>query len=172
MRLAGQDELVETQGVVLVDQARHLLVTTDQGGAGAAADQSDTGPDSGRSPACRPDRRAAQSSAADPPTPNYDANPWLWRAVRGKLGQQVVGHRPRCGRRVATDGVQPEAEPRVSASLLRQRARRCAHHFGGSSHGNAALRTATAAVKSLIRRAENRAAPPMRRSKSPRRQGR
>ena len=54
MRVAGEDELVDAELVVLLDPVGDLLVAADQRGAGAAADQADAGPEVGVDLAGRP----------------------------------------------------------------------------------------------------------------------
>ena len=44
VRVAGQDELVDAEPVVLGDAIGHLLVAADQCRARAAADEADAGP--------------------------------------------------------------------------------------------------------------------------------
>ena len=47
MGIAGEDELVDAEVVVLGDAVGDFLVGADQGGAGAAADQADARPEVG-----------------------------------------------------------------------------------------------------------------------------
>src|SRR6202035_4112491 len=47
VRVAGEDELGDAGLGVLLDEVGDLLVAADQGGAGAAADQADAGPQVG-----------------------------------------------------------------------------------------------------------------------------
>ena len=47
VRVAGEDELLEPERVVLGDALGHLVVVADQGGAGAAAHEPDARPQVG-----------------------------------------------------------------------------------------------------------------------------
>src|SRR6478752_1931126 len=47
VRVAGEDELVEADRVVLVDQVRHLFVAADEGGARSPANKPDARPQIG-----------------------------------------------------------------------------------------------------------------------------
>ena len=76
VRIAGEDELVDAELVVLGDPVGDLLVAADQRGAGAAADEPDARPTGWARPrARRCGRRAARPSAAGPRTARRAGSP-------------------------------------------------------------------------------------------------
>src|SRR5580693_6911820 len=123
MRIAGEDELGDAGAGVLLDQVGDLLVAADQGGAGAAADEADAGPE------VRVDLEVAQAAAVAALVQR--AHPLLalrlaGREARLNLGDHVVGDAldqvaglpPGLLGGVTRDRVQADAEAEVAVLLF------------------------------------------------------
>ena len=125
---AGQDELVETRGRELGEAVGDLVVAADERGAGALAQQADTGPevrgdlllDSGAD-AVRAPRSGSVMRAW--PTDSIVVKRCLRRGARLGIhaGEQAVGLGPGLVGGVAGDDVQPDAEPRSCGPGPRRR---------------------------------------------------